>query len=70
MWAIAISSLLFGLAHFGQGLGWLPLVVLGAVLGYLTRQTGSIVPGILLHALFNSVSVVLLLVQLAGVPAG
>jgi len=70
MWAIAISSLVFGLAHFGQGLGWLPLVVLGAVLGYLARQTGSIVPGILLHALFNSVSVVLLLVQMAGVPAG
>jgi len=70
MRAIAISSLVFGLAHFGQGLGWLPLVVLGAVLGYLAKQTGSIVPGILLHALFNSVSVMLLLVEMAGVPAG
>jgi glutamin-(asparagin-)ase len=34
-----------------------PLVVLGAVLGWLARQTGSIVPGILAHALFNAVSV-------------
>jgi membrane protease YdiL (CAAX protease family) len=61
--AIAASSLAFGLAHLGQGLAWLPLVVFGAVLGYLARQTGSIVPGILAHALFNAVSLVLVLAQ-------
>jgi len=61
--AIAGSALAFGLAHLGQGLAWVPLVGLGIVLGTLARQTGSIVPGILAHALFNAVSVVLVLLQ-------
>jgi membrane protease YdiL (CAAX protease family) len=61
--AIAGSALAFGLAHLGQGLAWLPLVVFGAVLGYLARQTGSIVPGILAHALFNAISLALVLAQ-------
>jgi membrane protease YdiL (CAAX protease family) len=61
--AITGSAFAFALAHLGQGLAWMPLVVLGVVLGVLARQTGSIVPGILAHALFNAVSVVLVLVQ-------
>jgi len=61
--AITGSAFAFALAHLGQGLAWIPLVVLGVVLGVLARQTGSIVPGILAHALFNAVSVVLVLLQ-------
>jgi len=61
--AIVGSALAFALAHLGQGLAWVPLVGLGIVLGTLARQTGSIVPGILAHALFNAVSVVLVLLQ-------
>lgn len=61
--AIAGASLAFALAHLGQGLAWVPLTALGVVLGILTRQTGSIVPGIMAHALFNAVSVVLVLLQ-------
>jgi membrane protease YdiL (CAAX protease family) len=61
--AITGSAFAFALAHLGQGLAWVPLVVLGVVLGWLARQTGSIVPGILAHALFNAVSVVLVLLQ-------
>ncbi|NCA11412.1 CPBP family intramembrane metalloprotease [bacterium] len=61
--AVIGSALAFALAHLGQGLAWVPLVVLGVVLGGLARQTGSIVPGILAHALFNAVSVVLVLLQ-------
>lgn len=69
--AIALTSLAFALAHAGHGLAWVPLLGLGAVLGVIVRHTGSIVPAILLHALFNAVSVGLLLVQLSGlVPAG
>ena len=64
--AIAGSAFAFALAHLGQGLAWMPLVVLGVVLGVLARQTGSIVPGILAHALFNAVSVVLVLMQPAA----
>ncbi len=61
--AIAIASLAFGLAHVGQGLAWIPLVVFGMAVGYLAKQTGSIVPGIFVHSLFNAVSVVLVLLQ-------
>ena len=61
--AIAIASLAFGLAHVGQGLAWIPLVFFGMTVGYLAKQTGSIVPGIIVHSLFNAVSVVLVLLQ-------
>jgi membrane protease YdiL (CAAX protease family) len=61
--AIAGAALAFALAHLGQGLAWVPLTALGVVLGILVRQTGSIVPGILTHALFNAVSVVMVLLQ-------
>jgi membrane protease YdiL (CAAX protease family) len=66
--AIAISSAAFALAHVGQGLAWLPLFFFGWVAGYLALQTGSLLPGIILHALFNGVSVAMLLLQSA--PAG
>jgi len=61
--AIAGAALAFALAHLGQGLAWVPLTALGVVLGILARQTGSIVPGILAHSLFNAVSVVMVLLQ-------
>lgn len=65
--AIVLSSLAFALAHLGQGLAWVPLFFFGLVVGYLARQTGSIVPGIILHGLFNAVSVVLVVLQ-TGAP--
>jgi len=64
--AIVVSSLAFALAHVGQGLAWVPLFFFGLVVGYLARQTGSIVPGIILHGLFNAVSVVLVVLQTAA----
>jgi membrane protease YdiL (CAAX protease family) len=64
--AIVLSSLAFAAAHVGQGMAWVPLFFFGLVVGYLARQTGSIVPGIILHGLFNAVSVALVLVQLAA----
>ena len=66
--AIAIASLAFGLAHVGQGLAWIPLVFFGMAVGYLAKQTGSIVPGIFVHSLFNAVSVVLVLLQTHETP--
>ena len=68
--AIGISAAAFALAHQGQGLAFVPLFPLGLVLGFMARQTGSIVPCILLHALFNAVSVGLLLTTPPAVPAG
>lgn len=70
--AVAISAALFALAHLGQGLAYVPLFPLGLVLGTIARRTGSIVPCVLLHALFNAVSVALLVWQTAAPasPAG
>lgn len=66
--AIVISAAAFALAHQGQGLAFVPLFPLGLVLGFIARRTGSIVPCILLHALFNAVSVALLLASPAPLP--
>jgi membrane protease YdiL (CAAX protease family) len=68
--AIVLSSLAFAAAHVGQGLAWVPLFFFGLVVGYLSRQTGSIVPAIMLHGLFNAVSVGLVLLQTAAPDAG
>ena len=68
--AIVISAAAFALAHQGQGLAYVPLFPLGLVLGFIARRTGSIVPCILLHALFNAVSVGLLLAVPPAAPAG
>ena len=69
---VLISSLAFAAAHADHGLAFLPLFPLALVLGGIARATGSIVPCILLHGLFNAVSVVLLLAQPTGgmPPAG
>ena len=66
--AILVSSAAFALAHQGQGLAFVPLFPLGLVLGFIARRTGSIVPCILLHALFNAVSVALLLAAPTPLP--
>ena len=59
--AVGVSAVAFGLAHVGHGLGWVPLIGFALATGYLARQRGTIVPCIIVHALFNSVSVGLLL---------
>lgn len=59
-WAIAASSLLFGLAHF-QTLQAPALVALGVVLGLLAHRNGRLGPGIATHMTFNAVTVVALL---------
>ncbi len=61
MAAVGISAAAFALAHYGHGLSFIPLFPLGVVLGVIARCTGSIVPCIFLHALFNAVSVGILL---------
>jgi membrane protease YdiL (CAAX protease family) len=44
-------------------LAFLPLFPLALVLGLVAERTGSIVPCVFLHAMFNAVSVFLLLAQ-------
>jgi Type II CAAX prenyl endopeptidase Rce1-like len=52
----AISSLLFGFAHImAYPLKMIPpLVLMGVALAWLAWQTGSIVPGMFIHAFVNS----------------
>jgi membrane protease YdiL (CAAX protease family) len=66
--AVGLAAAAFALAHAGQGLAFLPLFPLAIVLGHLVRRTGSILPAVLLHGLFNAVSLALLLLQ-TPVPA-
>lgn len=61
--AVALSAIAFASAHAGQGLAFLPLFPLALILGLIAERTGSIVPCVLLHAMFNAVSVFLLLAQ-------
>jgi membrane protease YdiL (CAAX protease family) len=70
--AVSLSALAFSLAHAGQGLAFLPLFPLALVLGLIAERTGSIVPCVFLHAMFNAVSVFLLLAQPSApaVPGG
>ncbi len=59
-WAAAlISGLIFGLLHALTGLSAVPpLMAFGVVLALLYEKTGSIVPGIILHMLNNSVALI------------
>ncbi len=55
--AAAISGLVFGGLHALTGVSAVPpLIVFGFLLALLYEKTGSIVPGILLHMLNNSVA--------------
>ena len=61
---ILISAVLFGLAHFGHGPAPIPLTILAIGLGYVYQRTHSIVPVMVVHALFNSVSMLLFYVYM------
>jgi membrane protease YdiL (CAAX protease family) len=68
---ILVSSLLFALAHFGVGPDPIPLFLLALVLGYTYQRTHRIVPCMLAHALFNSLTLVALWRMLwTGEPVG
>jgi CAAX protease family protein len=55
--AALISGLVFGALHAGTGVTAVPpLMVFGVILALLYERTGSIVPGILLHMLNNSIA--------------
>jgi tetratricopeptide (TPR) repeat protein len=58
-WAIVISSLVFALVHL-QPMYFLPILLLGTVLGWARWKTGSLGLPILLHVLNNGVALVFL----------
>jgi membrane protease YdiL (CAAX protease family) len=51
--AILVTGVAFGLAH-GLVLGLPVLSIFGVTLGWLRYKTGSVYPGMVVHALFNA----------------
>jgi uncharacterized protein len=56
-WAIIAVGLLFGLAH-GLVLSLPVIVAFGCALAWVRAETGSVLPGMIAHALFNAVALV------------
>lgn len=61
--AIVTSSLLFAVLHADAWPAPIPLFVLALFLGYLAYRTSSLVAPIVLHATFNGVSMLALVLQ-------
>ncbi len=60
--AIAISSIIFAMAHENPA-HWPALLLLGACLGYAYEKTGSLFRPIFIHALFNALTITAVLSQ-------
>jgi membrane protease YdiL (CAAX protease family) len=63
IWPIFVSGTLFGLAHFEYGVSWIPLCVLGYLLGFLYRYTNRIWPCIFVHMIFNGIAMTIFSLQ-------
>ena len=61
VWAVAFSSVLFGLTHF-EPLQLPPLALFGAIAAILTIRTGRLGPAIWAHVGFNTLAVATLLI--------
>lgn len=58
-WAIVISSLIFTLAHFPT-MNAMPVnFISGVVFAWTYERTGSVVPGMIVHGVFNTIAVLL-----------
>jgi membrane protease YdiL (CAAX protease family) len=55
--AVLVTGVLFGAAH-GLVLGFPILAFFGIVVGALRAKTGSVYPGMLLHATFNAIALI------------
>jgi membrane protease YdiL (CAAX protease family) len=51
--AIVLAALAFGAVHYTQPYAVAALVLLGVLLGYAYERTGSLLPPVVIHALFN-----------------
>jgi len=61
-WAIGLSAIAFGMAHFFLQQK-ISATAVGVVIGFMAVQTGSLIPCMVFHALYNSLT--LLTAQLA-----
>jgi membrane protease YdiL (CAAX protease family) len=60
IWPAFVTGTLFGLAHLGYGLSFIPLILLGILLGLLYRATHSIWPSLVVHVILNGSSMLAL----------
>lgn len=58
MWPLFVSGTLFGLAHAEYGPSWIPLILMGLVLGYLYRCTHRIWACWIVHISLNAISMI------------
>jgi membrane protease YdiL (CAAX protease family) len=54
IWAIVLSSVIFAVIHPQGPMLWPALACVGATAAILTRQTGSLIPAIIMHGLHNA----------------
>jgi membrane protease YdiL (CAAX protease family) len=59
-WPIIVSSAVFALIHWGQGLAPIPLFPFALILGYVYQRTHRIWPSLIAHLLLNATSLVTL----------
>jgi membrane protease YdiL (CAAX protease family) len=64
-WAVWISAILFAAIHFHVA-GFLPRMLLGALMGYFVLYSGSIWTAVLMHLSFNAFSLGLTIFPYAG----
>jgi membrane protease YdiL (CAAX protease family) len=55
--AVLITSILFSLVHHWSI--WLPIFILSICLGYMYERTGNLWVAVLMHALFNGLSIIM-----------
>lgn len=65
-WAIAISALLFAVAHADPG-SFVVLVTIGVAFAFLRWRTQSIWPGMILHMLNNAIGALAIILAMNGV---
>ncbi len=61
LFAIVISAAAFAAMH--RGYERIPIFVLGLILGYLYQQTHRIFPSLILHACFNGITILFLVLE-------
>nr|WP_271957660.1 CPBP family intramembrane glutamic endopeptidase [Rubripirellula sp.] len=62
-WPVFAASFVFAVMHVGQGAAPIPLFLLSLGLGYLYRQTGSLIPCIVVHMVLNSTTLLASLLE-------
>jgi membrane protease YdiL (CAAX protease family) len=65
-WAIVLSALLFAIAHLDPG-SFAVLFIIGLALAVLRWRTGSLWPGIVLHAINNGIGALAIILVMQGV---